>query len=376
MAVPAVGLIPISAASSLCCSRPSIKYKSGIREFTCMSVRWIIKTGIILIFLLVLSPSVAAIGESIIPSLLIGIDIAQEKNLVTVSVDDAITTADKYAEQGDYERAVNIYSLAEKKYRDDNVKKGHDSKYYYRLSSIEHKKSRAYGEWGGHDEEAGITHNNAMHLEDVGDEERKQEGVLSDCLIVTATYGSPLSSEVQLVRDYRDGTIRESYTGSQFFTGFNAWYYSFSPAVSGYIATHPLVKSGMQISLVPLLGIVLLSQNLHAALGFSPELATISVLLFGAAFYSLVYILPPAFLAVWLAKKKGWNVPAPKRMKPFLDLWILLLAGLALGIFISLDLLTIATSGLLVGCTIVLVAGSCSLTLMQYLKSGSGTGQV
>jgi hypothetical protein len=185
------------------------------------------------------------------------------------------------------------------------------------------------------------------------------------CLIVTATFGSPLASEVQLVRNYRDGTIRESYTGSQFFMGFNAWYYTFSPAVADYIATHPVVKSVMQVCLVPLLEIILLSQNLHAILGFNPEIATVSVLLFGAAFYSLVYIFPPAFLAVWMAKRKGWKIPAPGTMKPVLVLWIFLLSGLAAGIIFSFDLLAIATSGLLVVCTIILVAGTCSLSVSQ-----------
>lgn len=185
------------------------------------------------------------------------------------------------------------------------------------------------------------------------------------CLIVTATYGSPFTSEVQLVRDYRDGTVKQSYTGSQFFLGFNAWYYTFSPAVATYIATHPLVKSVMQVCLIPLLEIILLSQTLHAILGFSPEVATVSVLLFGAALYSLVYIFPLAFLTIWLAKRKGWKIPAPGSMKPVLVLWIFLLSGLATGIIFSFDLLATATSGLLVACTIILVAGTCSLSVSK-----------
>jgi len=191
------------------------------------------------------------------------------------------------------------------------------------------------------------------------------------CLIVTATFGSPLASEVQLVREYRDGTVRQSYTGSQFFTGFNAWYYSFSPAVASYIATHPLVKSVMRVCLVPLLEIVFLSQNLHAVLGFNPEIATVCVLVFAAAFFSLVYIFPPAFLTVWLAGRKGWKVPAPGSMRPVLWVWTLLLFGLAAGILLTFDFLTIITSGLLVACTIILIAGTASLTLARYLADWS-----
>ena len=116
---------------------------------------------------------------------------------------------------------------------------------------------------------------------------------------------------------------------------------------------------------------MLLSQNLHAVLGFSPELATVSVLLFGAAFYSLVYIFPPAFLTVWLAGRKGWKIPAPGTMRPVLILWILVFCGLAAGIVLSLDLLTIVSSGLLVAITIILIAGTGSLALMRYLKDRS-----
>jgi hypothetical protein len=210
---------------------------------------------------------------------------------------------------------------------------------------------------------------NADMLSQKYTEKYQEENKGHGCLIVTAAFGSPLASEVQLVRDYRDGTIRQSYTGSQFFLGFNAWYYSFSPAVADFIATHPLAKAVMQVCLVPLLAIVLLSQNLHGMLGFSPEFATVCVLLFGAGFYSLVYILPPAFLSVWLAQRKGWKVPAPGRMKPVLLVWFSLLCGLITGIFLSFDLLTIVTSGLLVASTIVLIAGTGSLALMRYFKN-------
>lgn len=338
-----------------------------------MSVRWTIKTGIFLVLLVVLSPPVAAIGESVIPSLLIAIDVAQEKSLVTVNVDDAIMIADNYAEQGDYERAVNIYGLAEEQWvRDHPYNIDRDSNYYFRLASMEKKRGEAYYNWG-HYEEAAVAQKNTDRAFDRGyaKEHEEEESSGSGCLIVTATFGSPLASEVRLVRDYRDGSIRQSYSGSRFFMGFNAWYYTFSPAVSGYIATHPVAKSVMQICLVPLLWIILLSENLHAALGFSPEVASVSVLLFGAAAYGLVYILPPVSLMVWLAGRKGWKVPAPKRVRPFVVLWILLITGLAAGIFLSLDFLTIAASGLLVACTIALVAGTGSLTLIQYLKRKS-----
>jgi hypothetical protein len=307
----------------------------------------------------------------------VGVNVAQERSLFSANIEDKIKIADQALQQGDYDRATQVYGLAEQQWIHDHPAASDKNWYYYdQIAAMERKKATAYQQWGGHDYAVAAAEHNIKFASERSSEEAAHERMNSGCLIVTATYGSPLSSEVQLVRDYRDGTIRQSYSGSQFFTGFNAWYYMFSPAVSGYIATHPLVKSVMQVCLVPLLGIVLLSQNLHAALGFSPELATVCVLLFGSALYSLVYIFPPAVFTVWLAKRKGWKIPAPGRMKPLLALWIFLLAGLSAGIFLSFDPLTIATSGFLVACTIILVAGTGSLQLMQSLGKRSGTGQV
>jgi hypothetical protein len=316
-------------------------------------------------------------GESITPSLLIGVNVAQEQSLFTANIEDKIRIADQAVQQGDYERATLVYGLAEQQWIHDHPAASDKNWYYYdQIVMMERRKATAYQQWGGHEAHVAAAENTIRYASERSSEAAADERMNTGCLIVTATYGSPLSSEVQLVRDYRDGTIRQSYAGSRFFAGFNAWYYTFSPAVSGYIATHPLVKSVMQVCLVPLLAIVLLSQNLHSALGFSPELAAVSVLVFGAALYALVYILPPAAAMLWLAKSRGWRVPAPDGMKPLLVVWITLVCGLAAGIFLSLDVLTIATSGLLVACTIIGVAGTLSLTLMQYLEKYSERWQI
>jgi hypothetical protein len=304
----------------------------------------------------------------------------------------------------DLQGAADMYTTAEDKLKAqyDSAGKAYDSDYYSAMHLMERDKSSVYKKIKDMEQarayEADKTAlsdpNSAMDLlianDNVKEYAQKEKvadhnsNVLQDkyttaysheghgCLIVTAAFGSPLASEVQLVRDYRDGTIRQSYTGSQFFLGFNAWYYSFSPTVADFIATHPLVKSVMQVCLVPLLAIILLSQNLHAILGFSPEIAAISVLLFGAVFYSLVYIFPPAFLAVWLAKRKGWKVPSPGSMRPVLALWVVMLCGLGAGILLSFDILTIVSSGLLVAFTIILIAGTGSLALARYIENRSG----
>ena len=54
------------------------------------------------------------------------------------------------------------------------------------------------------------------------------------CLIATATYGSEMASQVQLLREIRDNKLMSTETGSSFVTGFNEIYYSFSPVIADY----------------------------------------------------------------------------------------------------------------------------------------------
>jgi hypothetical protein len=73
------------------------------------------------------------------------------------------------------------------------------------------------------------------------------------CLIATATFGSELAPQVQLLREIRDNTILQTEYGSTFMTGFNQFYYSFSPAVSDYERENPVFKEAVRVTLTPLL---------------------------------------------------------------------------------------------------------------------------
>ena len=56
----------------------------------------------------------------------------------------------------------------------------------------------------------------------------------SGCLIATATYGTELSPQVQLLREVRDNVLFGTNSGTVFMTGFNEFYYSFSPVLSDW----------------------------------------------------------------------------------------------------------------------------------------------
>ena len=73
------------------------------------------------------------------------------------------------------------------------------------------------------------------------------------CLIATAAFGSEMAPQVQLLRELRDNTILQTQSGTTFMTGFNQFYYSFSPAIADYERENPVFKEVVKVGLTPLL---------------------------------------------------------------------------------------------------------------------------
>lgn len=73
------------------------------------------------------------------------------------------------------------------------------------------------------------------------------------CLIATATFGSELSTQVQMLRELRDAQIMNTQFGSMFLLGFNQFYYSFSPTIADMERQNPVFKEFVKITITPLL---------------------------------------------------------------------------------------------------------------------------
>jgi len=73
------------------------------------------------------------------------------------------------------------------------------------------------------------------------------------CLIATAAFGSEMAPQVQFLREIRDNTILQTESGTSFMTGFNQFYYSFSPAIADYERENPAFKEVVKLTLTPLL---------------------------------------------------------------------------------------------------------------------------
>ena len=81
----------------------------------------------------------------------------------------------------------------------------------------------------------------------------KYLGNSGGCLIATAAFGSEMASQVQFLREIRDNTVLQTESGSAFMTGFNQFYYSFSPTIADYERENPAFKETVKLALTPLL---------------------------------------------------------------------------------------------------------------------------
>jgi len=73
------------------------------------------------------------------------------------------------------------------------------------------------------------------------------------CLIATAAFGSEMAPQVQFLREIRDNTVLQTQSGSTFMTGFNQFYYSFSPTIADYERENPAFKETVKIAITPML---------------------------------------------------------------------------------------------------------------------------
>jgi len=86
-----------------------------------------------------------------------------------------------------------------------------------------------------------------------GETEASSEAQGGGCLIATAAFGSEMAPQVQFLREIRDNTVLQTESGTSFMTGFNQFYYSFSPVIADYERENPAFKETVKLALTPLL---------------------------------------------------------------------------------------------------------------------------
>ena len=98
------------------------------------------------------------------------------------------------------------------------------------------------------------------------------------CFIATAAYGSYLSPQVQVLRQFRDRYLMTTAPGR----GLVAWYYRHGPSGAHLIDAHPWLKVPVRLALLPLLLIA-------AFLVYTPPSAMIAPAVFAVAAWFAVY---------------------------------------------------------------------------------------
>jgi len=128
-------------------------------------------------------------------------------------------------------------------------------------------------------------------------QEINQEG--GGCLIATAAFNSELSTQVQMLREIRDTKIMNTQVGNTFTSGFNQFYYSFSPAIANMERQSPLFKEIVKITITPLLATLSLLNNID----IDSEIEMLGV---GIGIISLnvgIYFVIPAIVAIKIKRE-------------------------------------------------------------------------
>jgi hypothetical protein len=117
------------------------------------------------------------------------------------------------------------------------------------------------------------------------------------CLIATATFDSEMASQVQLLREIRDNQLMKTISGKSFMTGFNQFYYSFSPYVADMERENPVFKGMIKIGITPLLSTL-------SVMSFAETEYEVLVYGVGVIMMNLgMYVAAPAMIVYQIRKK-------------------------------------------------------------------------
>ncbi|MGH1567576.1 MAG: CFI-box-CTERM domain-containing protein, partial [Nitrosopumilus sp.] len=112
------------------------------------------------------------------------------------------------------------------------------------------------------------------------------------CLIATATYGSEMTPQVQLLREIRDNQLMTTSSGSSFMTGFNQLYYLFSPTIADMERENPAFKEAVKIGITPLLSSLSIMSHAESeseVLGYGIGVLLLNIGMYVAAPAMIVY---------------------------------------------------------------------------------------
>ena len=118
----------------------------------------------------------------------------------------------------------------------------------------------------------------------------------SGCLIATASFGSELAPQVQMLREARDNILLQTRSGTTFMTAFNQFYYTFSPTVAEWERQNAIFKEIVRTTITPLIATLSILSYLNIDSEIEMVGYGISVILLNIGMYFVL----PAFVVVRL----------------------------------------------------------------------------
>ena len=191
------------------------------------------------------------------------------------------------------------------------------------------------------------------------------------CLIATAAYGSPLTPQVQALRNFRDELVLKTFAGSQFMKAFNAWYYSFSPSIAHVISKSPSLAAVVRILIYPLVGILQVAAAAHTMSGSNSQLKVVITGFLASSLIGLVYD-TPWITALFITMKKKYRFEMKLHyLVPFAGGWVASLVVIGIAGFFATGLLMMLATAAFVLLTIGLSATIAAFLIVKVYAARS-----
>ncbi|MEM3065674.1 MAG: fibronectin type III domain-containing protein [Candidatus Nitrosotenuis sp.] len=139
------------------------------------------------------------------------------------------------------------------------------------------------------------------HLENgvcVLDKEQKK-GFGGGCLVATATYGTELAPQVQMLREVRDNVLFGTSSGATFMAGFNEFYYTFSPTVADLERQNPAFREIIKVAITPMLSTLSILSYVDSGSEYEMLVYGVGIILLNVG----MYFVAPAIIIMKLRQK-------------------------------------------------------------------------
>jgi len=156
--------------------------------------------------------------------------------------------------------------------------------------------------------------------------ERKKVSI-TDCLVVTAAFGSALTGKVQSLRNFRDQYIMKTRTGRSFMKCFDLFYYAFSPSLAGFIGQDESLRALARVVLYPMFVALDVAAATYFVAPLSDELAAILSGAVATGLLGAFYIAP--ILSILLFRRETQKKVGRGRPRIVEASLLMLCAGLA-----------------------------------------------